>query len=116
MIQPWDRGTIPAIEKAIQKSDLGLTPSNDGQVIRLSIPPLTEERRKQLVKTVHGMVEDSKVSVRNVRRDAVHSIHKLMTDKQISEDEERRGTPRSTISPNNTRTRPQQSARKRSTR
>jgi ribosome recycling factor len=92
MIQPWDRGTIPAIEKAIQKSDLGLTPSNDGQVIRLSIPPLTEERRKQLVKTVHGMVEDSKVSVRNVRRDAVHSIHKLMTDKQISEDEERRGT------------------------
>jgi ribosome recycling factor len=92
MIQPWDRGTIPAIEKAIQKSDLGLTPSNDGQVIRLSIPPLTEERRKQLVKTVHTMIEESKVSVRNVRRDAVHSIHKLMTDKQISEDEERRGT------------------------
>jgi ribosome recycling factor len=92
MIQPWDRGTIPAIEKAIQKSDLGLTPSNDGQVIRLSIPPWTEERRKQLVKTVHGMVEESKVAVRNVRRDAVHSIHKLMTDKQISEDEERRGS------------------------
>jgi ribosome recycling factor len=92
MIQPWDRGTIPAIEKAIQKSDLGLTPSNDGQVIRLSIPPLTEERRKQLVKTVHGMVEESKVSVRNIRRDAVHSVQKLTTDKQISEDEERRGT------------------------
>ena len=92
MIQPWDRGTIPAIEKAIQKSDLGLTPSNDGQVIRLSIPPLTEERRKQLVKTVHGMVEESKVSVRNIRRDAVHSVQKLTTEKQISEDEERRGT------------------------
>jgi len=92
MIQPWDRGTIPAIEKAIQKSDLGLTPSNDGQVIRLSIPPLTEERRKQLVKTVHGMVEESKFAVRNVRRDAVHSVQKLTTDKQISEGEERRGT------------------------
>jgi ribosome recycling factor len=91
MIQPWDRGTIPAIEKAIMKSDLGLTPSNDGQVIRLSIPSLTEERRKQLVKTVHQMVEESKVSVRNVRRDAVHAVHKLLTDKQISEDEERRG-------------------------
>ena len=91
MIQPWDRGSIPAIEKAIQKSDLGLTPNNDGQVIRLSIPPLTEERRKQLVKTVHAMVEDSKVAVRNVRRDAVHAVQKLTADKQISEDEERRG-------------------------
>jgi ribosome recycling factor len=72
------------------KSDLGLTPSNDGQVIRLSIPPLTEERRKQLVKTVHQMVEESKVAVRNVRRDALHQVHKLLQDKQISEDEERR--------------------------
>lgn len=91
MVQPWDRGTIPAIEKAIQRSDLGLTPSNDGQVIRLSIPPLTEERRKQLVRTVHSMAEESKVAVRNIRRDALHSIHKLATEKQISEDEEHRG-------------------------
>lgn len=91
MIQPWDRGTIPAIEKAILKSDLGISPSNDGQVIRLNVPPLTEERRKQLVKTVHTMVEESKVAVRNVRRDALHSVHKLTTDKQISEDDERRG-------------------------
>lgn len=90
MISPYDRGSIGAIEKALMKSDLGITPSNDGQVIRLSIPPLTEERRKQLVKTVHGMVEDAKVSVRNIRRDAQHSIHKLMQDKQISEDDERR--------------------------
>jgi ribosome recycling factor len=90
VIQPYDRGSIPAIEKALMKSDLGLTPSNDGQLIRLSIPPLTEERRKQLVKTVHTMVEDSRVAVRNVRRDGVHQIHKLLTDKQISEDEERR--------------------------
>ena len=90
MIQPWDRGTIPAIEKAIMKADLGLNPSNDGQVIRLSIPPLTEERRKQLVKNVHSMVEEAKVSVRNVRRDAVHAVHKLLTDKEISEDDERR--------------------------
>lgn len=90
MISPYDRGSIAAIEKALMKSDIGITPSNDGQVIRLSIPPLTEERRKQLVKTVHGMVEEAKVAVRNVRRDAVHHIHKLTTDKQISEDEERR--------------------------
>jgi ribosome recycling factor len=92
IIQPYDRGSIPAIEKALMRSDLGLTPTNDGQLIRLSIPPLTEERRKQLVKTVHTMVEEAKVSVRNIRRDAVHAIHKLLTDKQISEDDERRGT------------------------
>lgn len=92
LIQPWDRGSIPAIEKAILRSDLGLTPNNDGQVIRLNIPALTEERRKQLVKTVHAMVEEAKVSVRNIRRDAVQSIHKLTVDKRISEDDERRGT------------------------
>lgn len=90
VIQPYDRGSIAAIEKALLKSDLGLMPSNDGQLIRLSIPSLTEERRKQLVKTVHTMVEDAKVSVRNIRRDTVHAVHKLATDKQISEDEERR--------------------------
>lgn len=89
-ISPYDRGSIAAIEKALMKSDLGITPSNDGQMIRLSIPPLTEERRKTLVKTVHGMVEEAKVSVRNIRRDAVQSIHKLAVDKQISEDDERR--------------------------
>jgi ribosome recycling factor len=90
VIQPYDRGSIPAIEKALMRSDLGVTPSNDGQLIRLSIPPLTEDRRKQLVKTVHSMVEEGKVSVRNVRRDTVHQIHKMLTDKEISEDEERR--------------------------
>jgi ribosome recycling factor len=90
VVQPYDRGSIPAIEKALMRSDLGVTPSNDGQLIRLSIPPLTEDRRKQLVKTVHSMVEEGKVSVRNVRRDAVHQVHKLLTDKEISEDEERR--------------------------
>src|SRR3954451_3161689 len=90
IIQPYDRGSIPAIEKALMRSDLGLTPTNDGQLIRLSIPPLTEERRKQLVKTVHTTVEEAKVSVRNIRRDAVHAIHKLLTDKHISEDDERR--------------------------
>lgn len=90
MIQPYDRGSIPAIEKALMRSDLGVTPSNDGQVIRLNIPALTEDRRKQLVKTVHTMVEEAKISVRNIRRDAVQSVHKLTVDKQISEDDERR--------------------------
>lgn len=91
VIQPWDRASIPHIEKAIMKSDLGITPNNDGQVIRIQIPPLTEERRKQLVKIVHGQVEEGKVSIRNIRRDAMHSLHKLLSDKAISEDDERRG-------------------------
>lgn len=91
VIQPWDRGAIGPIEKAIQKSELGLNPTNDGQVIRIAIPPLTEERRKQLVKLVHGNVEDGKVAVRNVRRDAVSQIRELMSEKLISEDDERRG-------------------------
>jgi ribosome recycling factor len=90
VVQPWDRGSIGAIEKAIQKSELGLNPSSDGQVIRLAIPALTEERRKQLVKQVHQLTEDGKVSVRNIRRDAMDHVRKLMTDKQISEDDERR--------------------------
>lgn len=90
VIQPWDRGSIGMIEKAIQKSELGLTPTNDGQVIRISIPALTEERRKQLVKLVHGHVEEGKVAVRNVRRDAVSQVRELMSEKQISEDDERR--------------------------
>lgn len=90
VIQPWDRGSIPAIEKAIQKSDLGLNPNSDGQVIRLAIPPLTEERRKALVKLCKGKVEDGKVSIRNVRRDAVDHLKQLLKDKEIGEDDERR--------------------------
>lgn len=90
VIQPWDRGTIGAIEKAIQKSELALNPSNDGQVIRIAIPPLTEERRKQLVKVVHGHVEEGKVAVRNIRRDAVGHVRDLMNDGEISADEESR--------------------------
>jgi ribosome recycling factor len=91
VIQPWDRGSMAAIEKAILRSELGLTPNNDGQVIRLSIPPLTEERRKSLVKLVKTKVEDGKVAVRNVRRDAVEDIKELTRDHVIGEDDERRG-------------------------
>lgn len=91
MVQPWDRGSLGAIEKAIMKSDVGLQPNNDGAVIRLNIPQLTEDRRKQFVKQVHGMVEDAKVAVRNIRRDAVQATHKLAGDRQVSEDDERRG-------------------------
>ncbi|MFL5760770.1 MAG: ribosome recycling factor [Thermomicrobiales bacterium] len=90
VVQPWDRGSIGAIEKAIQRSELGLNPSSDGQVIRLAIPALTEERRKQLVKTVHQLTEEGKVSVRNIRRDAMDHVRKMLTDKQVSEDDERR--------------------------
>ena len=89
MIQPWDRGSLGAIEKAIMKSDIGLQPNNDGTVIRLNIPQLTEDRRKQFVKQVHGMAEDAKVAVRNIRRDAVQQIGKL--GGEVSEDDERRG-------------------------
>ncbi len=90
VIQPWDRGSIGPIERAIQKSDLGLVPNNDGQVIRLSIPTLTEERRKQLVRVVHQTVEDGKVAVRNIRRDAMHNTREMLTKREISEDDERR--------------------------
>ncbi len=90
VIQPWDRGTMGAIEKAIQKSELGLNPSNDGQVIRISIPALTEERRKQLVKLVHSHVADGKVAVRNIRRDAMGHVRELWNERMISEDDERR--------------------------
>ena len=92
VIQPWDKGSMAAIAKAIMKSDLGITPSNDGQVIRLGIPPLTEERRKQMVKQVHSLVEEGKVSVRNVRRDALASAKELAGEKLVSEDEERRAS------------------------
>jgi ribosome recycling factor len=90
VIQPWDKGSIPDIEKAIMKSDLGITPNNDGTVIRIGIPQLTEERRKQLVKQVHHHVEDAKVSVRNIRRDSMNQVHELKNEKLISEDDGRR--------------------------
>lgn len=90
VIQPWDKGSMGPIEKAIQTSGLGLTPNNDGQLIRISIPALTEERRKQMVKTVSGYVEDAKVAVRNIRRDAISSIKTLVSNKEIGEDDERR--------------------------
>ncbi len=90
VIQPWDRGTMGAIEKAIQKSELGLNPSNDGQVIRIPIPPLTEERRKQLVKMVRSRAEEARVGIRNVRRHAKEGLGQLEKGGEISQDDERR--------------------------
>ena len=90
VIQPWDRSSMSAIEKAIMKSELGLNPTNDGQVVRITIPPLTEERRKQMVKLVHGHVEEGKVALRNIRRDAMANVKELMNEKLIGEDDERR--------------------------
>ena len=92
MISPYDRGSIPAIEKAIARSELGLTPSNDGQVIRIAIPPLTEERRKEFVKRVHQKAEEARVSVRNIRRDEVDHLRKLEKDGHVSKDEIERKT------------------------
>ncbi len=86
LISPWDKGAIDAIGKAIQKSELGLVPNSDGKVIRISIPPLTEERRKELVKVVRKMTEEYKVRLRNARRDANADLKKLKTDGDISED------------------------------
>ncbi len=86
-IQPWDANLIPNIEKAILKSDLGITPSNDGKIIRLVIPQLTEERRKDLVKVVGKYAEEGKISVRNIRRDAMDEIKKAEKNKEISEDD-----------------------------
>ncbi|MDJ0810197.1 MAG: ribosome recycling factor [Desulfobacterales bacterium] len=90
-IQPWDATVIKEIEKAILKSDLGLTPSNDGKIIRIAIPPLTEERRKQLAKSVHKTCEDHKVAIRNLRRDANEMLKGLKKDGDISEDDAFRG-------------------------
>jgi len=87
MIQPWDVSMIKEIEKAILKSDLGLTPTNDGKLIRISIPPLTEERRKQLVKVVHKKSEEHKIAVRNIRRDSNDLLKGLKKDGDISEDD-----------------------------
>lgn len=89
-IQPWDKRSMGAIERAIQMSDLGLNPTNDGNIIRLVIPQLTEERRKELVKVVHRKVEEGRVAVRNVRRDRLEELRRLQRDKEASEDEERR--------------------------
>ena len=86
-LQPWDVSVVKEIEKAIMKSDLGLTPSSDGKIIRISIPPLTEDRRKKLVKVVNKMCEDYKVAVRNIRRDANELIKGLKKDGEISEDD-----------------------------
>jgi ribosome recycling factor len=94
LIQPWDKSTTTAIEKAIQKSDLGLNPSSDGTVIRLVLPQLNEERRKEIVKSVRKRAEDAKVAIRNCRRDATDELKKLEKDHQISEDDHRRGTER----------------------
>jgi ribosome recycling factor len=91
VIQPWDASQMSAIEKAIQKSDLGLTPANDGKLIRLTMPTLTEERRKQLAKTVGKFAEDARVAIRNVRREANDKLKSLAKDKKVSQDEERRG-------------------------
>lgn len=90
-IQPYDAGTIKAIEKAIQNSELGINPSNDGKLIRLAIPQLTQERRRDLTKLVRARVEESKVALRNVRREALDDLRGFGTEKLISEDDQRRG-------------------------
>jgi len=91
LIQPWDASLLPAIEKAIMKSDLGLTPANDGKVIRLVMPPLNEERRKQLAKAVGKLAEDVRVAIRNIRHDANKKLKSMEKDKKISEDDGHRG-------------------------
>jgi ribosome recycling factor len=89
-ITPYDKSSIKAIEKSILESDLGLTPNNDGNVIRLAIPELTEERRKEMVKVVHGLAEEGRVAVRNIRRDCMHHLRDLRKSGDAGEDEERR--------------------------
>jgi ribosome recycling factor len=90
IIAPWDKNVIPAIERAILKSDLGLNPGSDGNVIRLPVPALTEERRRSLIKVVHARVEEGKVAVRNIRREFIEDLRTLKKDGDIGEDEERR--------------------------
>lgn len=94
VIQPWDRKMLIDIEKAIQKSDLGINPNNDGQVIRLAIPPLNEERRRDMVKTLHKKLDEHKVAIRNVRRDAQDKLRDREKKKEVSEDELKRSTDR----------------------
>ncbi|MGZ4353450.1 MAG: ribosome recycling factor [Gaiellaceae bacterium] len=93
-IQPFDPSSIKAIEKAIQESDLGITPSNDGKIIRLAIPQLTEERRKEFAKIAHRLAEEGRVAVRNVRRDAIHRLKELVDKGDVGADEEHRGEER----------------------
>jgi ribosome recycling factor len=90
VIQPWDRSALAAIEKAITRSDIGLVPNVDGTVVRLNVPPLTEERRREMVKQVHRRTEDARVEVRNHRREAADALKKALRDGELSEDEERR--------------------------
>src|SRR5213596_2382925 len=89
-VQPWDVTLVPAIEKAIRSSDLGLNPVNDGKILRVPIPPLTEERRKELAKHLHKILENHRTAIRNLRRDANEALKKLLKDKAISEDDEKR--------------------------
>ena len=93
-IQPFDPSSLKTIERAIQESDLGLTPSNDGKIIRLPIPALTEERRKELVRVVRGIAEDGRVAVRNVRRDVIHDLKELVQNGEVGSDEEHRAEDR----------------------
>jgi ribosome recycling factor len=90
-IQPWDRSMLGEIEKAINKADIGITPNNNGFIIRLPIPPLTEERRKELVRLVHQLGEEGKIAIRNIRREVLENIKKLEKDHKISKDEEYNG-------------------------
>ncbi|HFC97484.1 MAG TPA: ribosome recycling factor [Thermosulfurimonas dismutans] len=90
IIQPWDVNAIKAIEKAIQESDLGLTPTSDGKIIRITVPPLTEERRKELVKLVRRMAEEARVAIRNIRRELMDDLKKMKKEGEISEDDFRR--------------------------
>ncbi len=90
-VQPWDQTQVGNVEKAIRAADLGLNPSNDGKLVRIPIPPLTEERRKQLAKQVHEIAEEHRTAVRNIRRDANEKLKKMLKDKAISEDNERDG-------------------------
>jgi ribosome recycling factor len=90
-VTPYDKSSINTIEKAVMESDLGLTPSNDGNVIRLQIPELTEERRKELVKVVHGVAEEGRVAVRNIRRDVMHDLRELKKEGEAGSDEEHHG-------------------------
>ncbi|MEA2570787.1 MAG: ribosome recycling factor [Acidobacteriota bacterium] len=89
--EPWDKTMIGAIEKAIRNADLGLNPANDGKIVRIPIPPLTEERRKDLVKKAHHMAEESRTAIRQVRRDGNDKLKRMLKDKEISEDDDKRG-------------------------
>jgi ribosome recycling factor len=89
-VQPYDKSSIKAIEKAILESDVGLTPNNDGSLIRLTIPELTEERRRELVKVVHGIAEEGRVAIRNIRRDVMHDLRELKSEGEVGSDDEHR--------------------------